>query len=295
MKFDPTKHRILMGHLEEVERVMLESGCTHDEAAGVVADLSFQIDKMMSEIEREITESDEIAIMRQLDHPGAYARDPDTVGESTRRFESVDDLDVDEDTESDPPVDHEVKRKWLVPLIVLAVCLSITLGIIFWLISARNQVISAEETVDSSFAQIETVLQRRFDLIPNLVSTVKGFAEQEKEIFLEIARLRSQWGAASSREEKVDTANALEGKISQVIHLKETYPALRSNEQFSQLQFQLEATENRISVERSRYNNAVRNYNSLARRFPGSLFGFETRDSYFKAEEAASEAPKVSF
>jgi len=157
-----------------------------------------------------------------------------------------------------------------------------------------NRVQALDEGVNTSWAQVETVLQRRFDLIPNLVETVKGYANQEKDVLTEITRLRSQWGESHQPEVQSEIAGKLEGALSRLMVIVENYPDLKSNQNFLALQSQLEGTENRISVERRRYNEALQNYNTYVRQFPGRFFG-QTRNAYFEAAAGAAEAPKVKF
>lgn len=162
-----------------------------------------------------------------------------------------------------------------------------------------NRIVVLDEAVNSSWAQVETVLQRRYDLIPNLVNTVKGFAQQEERVLTEVSRLRSQWGEAKTVSEKAQTASALEGALGRLMVVVEKYPELKSNQNFLALQDELTGTENRVSVERRRYNEAVRTYNTAVRTFPanlvGGMFGFGPRDGYFRAQEGAAQAPKVEF
>lgn len=175
------------------------------------------------------------------------------------------------------------------------------MGAIFALmgITQYNKIVSYDEQVDASWAQVETVLQRRFDLVPNLVNTVRGYADHEKELLTEVTALRSQWGKAQSVSEKAGIASAFQGALGRLMVVVERYPDLKANQNFLSLQSQLEGTENRISVERRRYNEAVRNYNTAIKRFPGvmvaSLTGFEKRDAYFEAAEEAETAPVVEF
>ncbi len=161
-----------------------------------------------------------------------------------------------------------------------------------------NKFVTLEEGVDAQWANIETVLQRRFDLIPNLVNTVKGFAEHEKEIFTEVTRLRSQWASAGTADEKVGVANQMQGAMGRLMLVAENYPQLKSNQNFLALQEELSGTENRISVERRRYNESVRQYNTAIRKFPGAIFagifGFEKRTPFEAAPEAAT-VPTVEF
>lgn len=181
----------------------------------------------------------------------------------------------------------------------------VAIGLVFGVIAlaigfgAYNRMATLDEQVNSSWAQVETVLQRRYDLIPNLVNTVKGFAKQEQNILTEVTRLRSQWGEARTVEQKADVATRLEGALGRLMVVVERYPELKSNQNFMALQDELSGTENRIAVERRRYNEAVQAYNTAIRRFPSNvvagLTGFKRREAYFKSEEGAQKPPTVEF
>jgi len=162
-----------------------------------------------------------------------------------------------------------------------------------------NSIISRDEAIDASWAQVETVLQRRYDLIPNLVNTVKGFAEQEKGVLTEVTALRSQWAKAGSVAEKAKAATGLEAALGRLMVISERYPDLKSNQNFLRLQDELAGTENRVSIERRRYNQAVQRYNTTVRKLPGKIVadfaGFEERDVYFEAVSDAAAAPVVDF
>jgi len=182
----------------------------------------------------------------------------------------------------------------LIPLIIIGVLIVGGFGI-------YNGLVSAQEEVRTSWAQVENQYQRRADLIPNLVETVKGYAQQEKTVLEDVTRLRSQWGEARQSGDigkSLQAAQGLEGAIGRLMVIAERYPDLKSNQNFLKLQDQLEGTENRISVERKRYNDTVLNYNRKVRTFPGALFagiiGFE-RMPLFEAEQDAKKVPKVKF
>lgn len=166
-------------------------------------------------------------------------------------------------------------------------------------VGSYNRLVQTQENVETAWAQVENVLQRRYDLIPNLVNTVKGYMTHERELLEEVTRLRSQWGAARSQEKKVQIAGQLEGALSRLLLVVERYPDLKASQNFLALQDELAGTENRIAVERRRYNQAVRAYNVTVRRFPSNivaaLTGFERSGAYFEAEEGAGRAPKVEF
>ncbi|MFA6435454.1 MAG: LemA family protein [Elusimicrobiales bacterium] len=180
-------------------------------------------------------------------------------------------------------------------LIVLGVV--VILGL--WMGSGYNKLVSYSEAVPAAWSQVETVLQRRYDLIPNLVNTVKGYAKHEKDLLTEVTRLRSQWGEAKSQGQKIEAANGLETALNRLMVVVEQYPQLKANENFIRLQDELAGTENRISVERMRYNETVNAYNVTVRRFPSNilagLFGFEKSQKYFEGDKAAQQAPQVQF
>lgn len=182
---------------------------------------------------------------------------------------------------------------------ILGVFLVLALIVIGWIASGYNQVVRKDEAVKSAWAQVENQLQRRNDLIPNLVATVKGYAKQEKDVFTEVTRLRSQWSQLTTVEQKVEAANAMNNALSRLLLVAENYPQLKSNENFLALQSQLEGTENRVAVERMRYNQAVQDLNTFRRQFMGQFFaslaGVNQPGVYFKATEAAKEVPQVAF
>jgi LemA protein len=187
-------------------------------------------------------------------------------------------------------------KKGLVVLIIIGVLGFMAFG---WYQNGYNTMISLNQQVKSSWAQVESQLQRRFDLIPNLVSTVKGYAEHEKSLLEEVTRLRTQWSQATNVSDKVETANALTGAISKLLVVSENYPDLKANQNFLELQSQLEGTENRIAVERMRYNQAAQQFNMNQQSFMGRFFASQTGLTqpavYFKAQEGASQVPVVKF
>lgn len=179
--------------------------------------------------------------------------------------------------------------------IIFIAVLFVTVAVIaFAVMHVYNKVQGLDERVNSSWAQVDTVLQRRFDLVPNLVETVKGYAKQEKDVLTEVTRLRSQWGEAQGQQAKAQAASLLEGALGRLMVVVEKYPELKSNENFLALQNQLEGTENRIAVERRRYNETLQEYNTYVRQIPGKFFG-QPKDNYFKAVEEAQKAPQVKF
>jgi len=187
-------------------------------------------------------------------------------------------------------------KKGLIVLIVFVV-VALMLGNSF--ISRRNQMAVKREAVNAAWAQVDVVLQRRADLIPNLVETVKGFAAQEQTVFGDIAKARSALLGAHSPAEKITANGQLDSALGRLLVVVENYPQLRSNENFLRLQDELAGTENRIAVERRRYNEAVQDYNTFIALFPNSLVAslssFTRNDAYFKTEEGARQVPKVDF
>lgn len=167
-----------------------------------------------------------------------------------------------------------------------------------FVVSGINKVVGFDENVKKEWSQVDNQLQRRYDLIPNLVETVKGYASQEKEVFIKVTEARSRVGQAKSISEKIDANNELTGALSRLLVVVERYPDLKSNQNFIRLQDELAGTENRIAVARMRYNDSVNELNAHIRKIPGVVFakiaGVE-QASYFKAVEPAKEAPKVNF
>lgn len=180
--------------------------------------------------------------------------------------------------------------------VAVVVILALIMG--SWYVNARNSIIVLDEDIDAAWAEIDNQLQRRSDLIPNLVNTVKGFAAQEQEVFSNIADARARLAGAGSVSETAESYNELQGALSRLLVISENYPELKSNENFIRLQDELAGTENRIAVARKRYNDQVRLYNRKVRQFPGSIIagsmGFEARD-YFEIDESARSTPKVDF
>lgn len=180
---------------------------------------------------------------------------------------------------------------------VIAVILIIAI-IVLPVTVTYNQLVSLREQVDLSWSQIETQMQRRADLIPNLVNTVKGYAKHEKEIFEYVADARAKLAGARTRSEQIMANRELDMALSRLLAIAENYPQLKADQTFIRLMDELAGTENRIAVARIRYNEAVRNYNVAIKRFPtnliAKLFGFEEQP-YFEAETGKKEVPKVKF
>ena len=184
-------------------------------------------------------------------------------------------------------------------LIVLAVL--VVLGIIFanMYVSVRNELVRKNETINAAWAQVDIDLQRRADLIPNLVSTVKGYAAQEVTVFADIANARAALLSAQTPQDKIAANGRLDGALGRLLAVVENYPQLKSNENFLRLQDELAGTENRIAVARLRYNQALQDYNTYIGLFPNSIFapwaGFHRNDHYFQASPQSQQAPKVEF
>jgi LemA protein len=183
--------------------------------------------------------------------------------------------------------------------VILGVILVVGLGVLGWYIGGYNKAVRLEEGAKTSWSNVDTTLQRRLDLVPNLVATVKGYAEHEKELFENIAKSREKYFQAGTRAGKIEASNQLSGFLSRLLMLQENYPQLKANENFRDLQAQLEGTENRINVARQRYNEAAKQLNSYTREFFGSFFckrANVTPVEYFEAtEQAKTEVPKVEF
>ena len=182
-------------------------------------------------------------------------------------------------------------------VLVVVVVVALVFGGMY--VSSRNQMVTKNETVKSAWAQVDVVLQRRSDLIPNLVETVKGFAAQEQTVFHDIASARSALLGAKTPADKIAANGQLDGALGRLLLIVENYPQLKSNENFLRLQDELAGTENRIAIERRNYNQAVQDYNTYISLFPNSLVasmaGFTRNDAYFKTDAGARQAPKVNF
>ncbi|RAI79233.1 LemA family protein [Macrococcoides caseolyticum subsp. hominis] len=186
-------------------------------------------------------------------------------------------------------------KKLLVPVIGLIVLL---LVIGSMLIGPYNKLVDLDTEVEKSQAKIDTQLQRRLDLIPNLVETVKGYAKHEEKVFKDVSDARAKLAGANTMEEKAEANAQVSSALSRLIAIQENYPELKADTQFTGLRDELAGTENRIAVARNDYNDVVTEYNKVVKRFPGSivagLFGFEKKE-FFKAESAAKDAPNVDF
>jgi len=186
--------------------------------------------------------------------------------------------------------------KGLIAVIILALIALVVFG---QYVTVRNTLVSKNEAVKSAWSEVDVNLQRRADLIPNLVETVKAYAKQEQTVFGDIANARSALLSARSPSDKIAANNQLDGALGRLLAIAENYPQLKSNENFLRLQDELAGTENRIAVARKRYNDSLQDYNTYVQQFPASLLagwaGFKPNDAYFKAAEGSREVPKVNF
>ncbi len=191
-----------------------------------------------------------------------------------------------------------MRKSTLIGFVILALIVVIAIGVLSTIIGTRNRMVMLEEDVRAQWAQVENALQRRNDLIPNLVETVKGFASQEREVFVQVTEARAKVGGANTIPEKMEASNQLSAALGRLLLVQERYPELKSNQNFMALQDELAGTENRIAQERRRYNEQVAAYNKAIRVFPGNLvagfFGFE-RAELFEAPPEAQAVPRVNF
>jgi LemA protein len=181
-------------------------------------------------------------------------------------------------------------------LVIVILVFVLILGM--WIYGSYNKLVNLDENVNKAFAQVDVVLQRRYDLIPNLVETVKGYATHEKDVFTQVTEARSRVGQAQTPDQKIDAQNQLSGALSRLLVVAENYPQLQANQNFLALQDELAGTENRIAVERRRYNEDATEYNKAIRRVPGNviagMFGFQ-RHNLLESPPEAKQAPKVQF
>ena len=191
-----------------------------------------------------------------------------------------------------------MSKGWIGCLVVLGAVVLIVLIAGGWLAGRYNGMVQQSEQINNAWAQVKVVLQRRADLIPNLVETVKGYAAHEKEVFENVAAARSRLAGAITPQEASAANASLTSALGRLLAIAENYPVLKANENFIRLQDELAGSENRIAVERRSYNESVRAYNANIKIFPNNflagIFGFKERE-YFEADEGAKDAPKVKF
>jgi LemA protein len=190
-------------------------------------------------------------------------------------------------------------KAWKILAIIGGVILLFVVIVGSMYVSRRNQMVALNENVKQAWSQVDVVIQRRADLIPNLVATVKGYATHEKQIFEDVANARARLAGASAPADRIAANEQLTGALGRLLAIVENYPNLKANENFLRLQDELAGTENRIAVERRRYNQAVQAYNTYIQLFPNnlvaSIMGFQRNNAYFKATEQAQQVPKVNF
>jgi LemA protein len=186
-----------------------------------------------------------------------------------------------------------------IALAVVAILLVVVFGAFGSYVNAKNEMVAKDQTVKAAWSEVDVQLERRADLIPNLVSTVKGFTKEESTVFGDIANARAGMLNAQGPAAKIAANNQLDGALGRLLLLTENYPQLRSSDQFMRLQDELSGTENRISVARKRYNDALQDYNTFVLQFPNSIWagmaGFQKNDAYFTASPASQAVPAVSF
>lgn len=191
-----------------------------------------------------------------------------------------------------------MKKALIIFAVIFGILLVIALGIVGWVKNTYNGMVTMDEGINGAWAQVENVLQRRYDLIPNLVETVRGYASHESDVFISVTEARSKVAGAGTPAARMEAEGELSSALSRLMVVVENYPQLKANENFIRLQDELAGTENRIAVERGRYNNVVKIYNAFIRRFPASalagMFNFE-RHEFFEVPDAAQIVPQVSF
>jgi LemA protein len=187
-------------------------------------------------------------------------------------------------------------NKGLIVVIVLVLIALLAFG---QYVGVRNTLVTKNEGVKASWSQVDIVLQRRADLIPNLVETVRGYAQQEQTVFGDIAKARSALLSAGTPQDKIAANQQLDGALGRLLLIVENYPQLKSNENFLRLQDELAGTENRIAVERKRYNDTLQDYDTYIQKFPNNIYagwaGFKPNEAYFAATEQSRQVPKVNF
>jgi LemA protein len=185
--------------------------------------------------------------------------------------------------------------------VLIVVIVLVIVGLVFGgkYVGIRNDLVTKKETVSAAWSQVDVALQRRADLIPNLVETVKGYAKHEKDVMDAVANARAALIGAKTPQQKIAANSQLDGALGRLLVVVENYPNLKANENFLRLQDELAGTENRIAVERRKYNETVQSYNTQIQLFPNnivaSMSGFQREDAYFKTEPGARTAPKVAF
>lgn len=192
-----------------------------------------------------------------------------------------------------------MSKKWIALLITLGIIFLVVIAVVSSLVSSYNELVALNENINNSWAQVQNVMQRRADLIPNLVNTVKGYAKHEKAIFDHVADATAKLAGATTPKDKFAANDELDNALSRLLMIVQNYPNLKADRSFNRLMDELAGTENRIAVERRRYNQAVMAYNVAVKSFPTNIvahfLGYQPKEVYFKATENAQKVPQVKF
>lgn len=287
MNLDQPELKALRDYLYAVEESLMASGSAPEDIASIKGEICAHVASQLGESPYSSKAVEEV--VRQLDSPESYR-------------EESDDEENHESKHFPKPPPRRV-RPWMILagavgiFVLLFVVVLAVFAVIF--IQKRNEIVLAEKQIDQAEAQVQVVLQRRYDLIPNLVETVKGYAAHESQTLQAVTELRAQWSQAETPEQKRALSIKLEPQIGKIMAIAEDYPNLLANQNFLMLQTQLEGSENRIAVERRRLNLMLRDYNALIDLFPGNLvaitLNYEPHEQYFEALPVAQEAPVVNF
>lgn len=275
------EYQSLRDYLHAVEEIMLTTGQSIDDCEQVKDEICSQVCELLGESPHQTDEINRIVL--KLDAPESYRADRDSHVEPSLVKTPL-----------------WIKQKGVITVCIVLVLLLLGIFVGYRVIVGyQNEFVVAEKAVDQSVAQVDVVLQRRHDLIPNLVEIVRGYAKHEAETLENVIRMRRQWSEADSPQQKQAILLKLEPQLYKIMAIAEQYPNLKASENFSQLQSQLESTENRISVERRRMNLAIQNYNTRISMFPGKLvavlLGYKPNEMYYESMAEAAESPKVTF
>lgn len=286
MNLNTPQWKALRDYLDAVKQVLLSSGSTAEDFENIQDDIYAHVTNQLCK--PPYTTEAVAKVVSQLDPPESYKCIVEKAPENKQQQLHP------KSTKAKP---------WIIAVSIVGgfsavlIILVIVLGAIF--VKKRNQFVLADEQINQSAAQVQVVLQRRYDLIPNLVETVKGYAKHESTVFQEVVKLRKQWDESKSPEEKRTLSIKLEPSLGKVIAVAEQYPDLKANQNFIMLQTQLESSENRIAIERRRLSLSLRDYNALIKIFPGNIvatvLGYETREDYFEALTEAQAAIETKF
>ncbi|MBK1792121.1 LemA family protein [Persicirhabdus sediminis] len=313
------RNELLTDYLQHLSESLIDKGYDNEAQENILSSAMLQIEELgggsdldkasqleiLNQLEPaesypEFTESDELDEhfdlddIESLDSEIVYenAADPELVEEQNPPAEEGNTLQATSQIEQKPP------NKVAIFAIAAAVIITLIIAAGSWTIKTQRHLVSLEEQIKASQAQVDNVLQRRYDLIPNIVSTVQGYAKHERELLTEISKLRSDW-ARQTGAEKLSTANQLESSLSRLLVSVEAYPQLKANQMFQNLIITLEGSENRIAIERMRHNESIRAYNSEIKKMPQAFvaqaMNLQNYEGYIVAPEAAKQNPKVQF